>query len=64
MVGDFFRNQFALAPCVGREIILSVASDLSAITEEANTARGSDAADLTHRLFATTFLGEGPAYWR
>ena len=59
-----FRNQFALAPGVGRDIILSVANDLSAVTEEANTARGSNAAELTHRLFATTFYGEGPAYWR
>jgi len=58
------RNQFALAPCVAHEIILSVANDLSAVTEEANTARGSDDAELTHRLFATTFHGEGPASWR
>jgi hypothetical protein len=59
-----FRNQFALASCVGVEIILSVADDLSAMTGEASIARGSDAADLTSRLFATTFHGEGPAYWR
>jgi hypothetical protein len=58
------RNQFALAPCVAKEVVLSIAKDLSAVTEEANTARGSDAAELTHRLFATTFYGEGPAYWR
>ena len=59
-----FRNQFALAPCVGTEIIQSVATDLSAVTEEANSARGSDATELSQRLFATTFHGEGPAYWR
>ena len=59
-----FRNQFALAQCVGVEIIQSVADDLSAVTEEANTARGAEAADLTHRLFAMTFEGDGPAYSR
>ena len=59
-----FRNQFALAPCVGTEIIQSLANQLSALTEEANSARGEDAAELTHRVFSTTFHGEGPAYWR
>lgn len=58
-----FRNQFALAPCVGTEIILSVANQLSVLTVEATSARGPDAAELTHRLFSTTFHGEGPAYW-
>lgn len=59
-----FRNQFALAPCVATEVLDSIAESLSSITAEATAARGAEADALTKRLFATTFTGEGPAYWR
>ena len=57
------RNQFSLAPCVAMEVLHSVADELSSITAEATEARGSNAAEVTERLFATAFTGEGPAYW-
>jgi hypothetical protein len=57
------RNQFSLAPIVAVEILTSVTDQLSSITAEADAARGSNAAEVSKRLFATTFTGEGPAYW-
>lgn len=58
------RNQFSFAPCVAMEVLNSIANELSSITSEANEARGPDAAEVSERLFATTFTGEGPGYWR
>jgi hypothetical protein len=57
------RNQFSAAPCVAMEVLNSVADELSSITVDATEARGSNAAEVSERLFATTFTGEGPAYW-
>lgn len=57
------RNQFALAPCEAVEILESVADELSAITTEANGARGSDTDELWKKLTGMAFVGEGPAYW-
>lgn len=57
------RNQFALAPCEATEILESVADELSAITTEANRARGSQCDELWKKLVGMAFVGEGPAYW-
>jgi hypothetical protein len=57
------RNQFSTARCVAMEVLNSVADELSSITAEATEARGSNAAEVSERLFATTFTGEGPAHW-
>jgi hypothetical protein len=58
------RNQFSLASCVAMEVLNSIENELSSITSEVNEARGPDAAEVSERLFATTFTGEGPDYWR
>ena len=58
------RNQFAQAPDVAVEVLESVADELSAITTEAMTARGTSAEAVTHKLFSITFDAIGPEYSR
>ena len=58
------RNEFAHAPGVAVVILQSVAGELSALTAEATKARGADAQALSEKLFASTFDGTGPDYWR
>jgi hypothetical protein len=58
-----FRNQFAAAPSVAREIVDSASAKLSAITAEAAGARGPAAERVTAELFQTAFEAAGPRYW-
>jgi hypothetical protein len=58
------RNQFAQATGVGVAIVESVATELSAITAEATSARGPETESLNKRLWAMSFGAHGPDYWR
>jgi|GEM_PF-4668975 hypothetical protein len=51
------RNDFARAPDVARQIVGSIAGELSAITAD---PRGAEAAV----VFASTFEADGPDHWR
>jgi hypothetical protein len=58
-----FRNYFELAPDVASKICGSVADELSAITAEAQDARGPEAEEVARKLFSMSFEGIGPDYW-
>jgi hypothetical protein len=57
------RNQFAQAPDVALAVVRSASESLSAATEEADIARGTESHDLWRRLLATTFEATAPDYW-
>lgn len=59
-----FRNQFADAPEVATKIITSVEPELTEITDALEQARGAEMVAAKDRLWATTFEGSGPDFWR
>jgi hypothetical protein len=58
-----FRNQFALAPCVGVEILNSVKDSLAEVTAEANETSGEASEELRQKLSSRVFVANGPDYW-
>lgn len=57
------RNQFALAPCVAKEILRSAERQLNEITAEVMEARDETAETLWLRLRSAAVTAAGPDYW-